>query len=192
MKVFIILHIFAFLVVLQQKQTISIVGFAEKQISSFDIIKNEKYDYFVKSIEESRLYKQKYKTAIKSKKSHSNENSYNKKVYTRIQIWQYDFESEEKCKHAISILLNCFPSDCSVLKTKEKRKLKITPSIWILAEKSIYIARTVCGQVDEKWNKFQKDFIDTFANNKNDIIVSKCGELEWTSKEKINFVHELK
>ncbi len=117
--------------------------------------------------------------------SHSNKNSYNKTVYTRIQMWQFDFETKEKCKQAIDSLFNCFPNNCAKIKRQVDQGVKITPSIWIFTDKKIVIAKTACEQVDQKWTEFKKEFVEYFANNETEIIVTECGKLIWTTKDKI-------
>ncbi len=65
------------------------------------------------------------------------------------------------------------------------KTIKITPSIWIFTDQSIFIARTACEQVDKKWTNFKSEFADTFAAKDSEIIVTECGKLTWTTKEKL-------
>ena len=147
-----------------------------------------KTGYFVNSIENHQFHDRKLEIAINDKESHSNKNSYGKTVYTRIQMWQFDFDTNEKRKQASDSLLNCFPNDCAKVKRQVDQGIKITPSIWVFTDKSIFIAQTACEQVDKKWTEFKSEFADEFADNESEIIVTECGKLTWTTKEKIKTV----
>jgi len=176
--------IFSFLTAFQDRQEKTILNFAKDQ-TDFEIIQTIKSGAFVNSFANEMLHDRKWDIALKAKKSHSNKNSYDKTVYTRIQMWQFDFETKEKRKQANDLLLNCFPNDCAKIKKHTDQGIKITPSIWIFTDKSIYIAQTACEQVDHKWNEFKREFSDTFADKESEIIVTECGKLTWTTKEKI-------
>ncbi|PWJ33245.1 hypothetical protein BC781_1147 [Sediminitomix flava] len=175
---------FSLLTAFHNRQEKTILNFASEQ-TDFEILQSFKAGYFVNSIENHELHDKKYEIAIKAKKSHSNKNSYDKTVYTRIQMWQFDFGTTEKRIQATDSLLNCFPNDCAKIKRQIDQGLKITPSIWIIEDKTIYIARTACEQVDDKWTEFKGEFADSFADNSTEIIVTECGKLTWTTKEKI-------
>lgn len=168
----------------QSEQEKTILNFVSTQ-NDFEVIQTFKTGAFVNSFANHMLHDRKLEIAIKAKKSHSNKNSYDKSVYTRIQIWQFDFETNEKREQATDSLLNCFPNDCAKVKRQIDQGIKITPSIWVFTDKTIYIAQTACEQVDEKWTEFKKEFTDTFAYNDSEIIVTECGNLTWTTKEKI-------
>ena len=158
--------------------------FARTQ-NDFQVVKAFKAGYFVNSIENQGLHKQKLETFLKANKSHSNRNSYEKTVFTRIQLWQFDFATEEKYRQAKDSLLNCFPNDCAKIKRQTNQTIKVTPSIFILGSKRIIIASTACEQVDEKWKNFKREFADNFADNDSEIIITTCGKLTWTTKEEI-------
>ena len=163
----------------------TIEQFVQSQLNAYAIIQNDESQYFTYSLEKLNLHKEKKRVTIKANNTHSNKNSYNKTVYSRIHIWQFDFASKEKCGQAIDSLLNCFPNDCGKIKRNNDQGLKITPSIWILTDTKIYIAKTACEQVDEKWTDFKKKFTASFSDNETEIIVTECGKLTWTTKEKI-------
>lgn len=166
-------------------QKMTIIEFAQTQLDLFKIEQTFKTGYFVNSVENQNLHIKKSEIALKAIKLHSNKNSYDKKVYTRIQMWQFDFETNDKCKQVSDSLLNCFPNDCFKIKRQIDQGIKITPSIWIITDKTIYIAKTACEQVDEKWTNFKADFVESFADNDSEIIITECGKLTWTTKEKI-------
>jgi len=185
MRTFIVILIFGLLTAFQVERDEDLGEFITTQLDDFEIIQTYKTEYFVNSIENYGFHNKKSEIAIKAKESHSNKNSYNKTVYTRIQMWQFDFETKEKCKQAIDSLFNCFPNDCAKIKRQVDQGIKITPSIWIFTDKKIVIANTACEQVDQKWTEFKKEFVEYFANNETEIIVTECGKLTWTTKEKI-------
>lgn len=184
MKILFTILTFSLLTALQIAEEKTILSFANDQ-TEFEIIQTFKTGAFVSSFTKEMLHERKLEIAIKAKKSHSNKNSYDKTVYTRIQMWQFDFDSKEKRIQATDSLLNCFPNDCAKIKRQTNQGLKITPSIWVFTDKTIYIARTACEQVDGKWNEFKIEFAETFASNRTDIIITECGKLSWTTKEKI-------
>ncbi len=163
----------------------TIEQFTQTQLNTYHKIKPDQSQYFTSPLEQFKLHNKKTHLTLKEKTSHSNKNSYNKTVYTRINIWQFDFTSEEKCEQAIDSLLTCFPNDCAKIQKQVDQNLKITPSIWIMADQNIYIAKIACEHADEKWIKFKRDFAATFADDKNHIILTECGKLIWTTKEKI-------
>jgi len=171
--------------ILNFQQDITILDFAETQLDDFEIIKTSKKGYdFVWRIEKHQLHNNKIEITLKAKNSHSNQNSYNKTIYSRIQMWQFEFETTEKCKQTIDSLLNCFSDGCSI-KRQVNQTAKTTPSIWILDKKRIIIAETSCEHVDEKWNNFKRDFAKTFADVDTEIIVTECGYLTWKKKEEV-------
>ena len=143
----------------------------------FEVIQNSKKERFVNTLLNQKLHNEKYEVHLKAKRPHSNKNSYDKTVYTRIQIWQFKFETPEKRKQATDSLFTCFPFDCANIKSQVNQGIKITPSIWIFKDKAIYIANTNCEQVDEKWKNFKIAFSETFAENDSEIIVTECGKL---------------
>lgn len=179
--------IFILLTAFQGGQEQTILSFASTQ-NDFEVIQTFKTGAFVNTLSNLKLHDRNLEIAIKAKKSHSNKNSYDKTVYTRIQIWQFDFETSGKRKQATDSLLNCFPNDCSKITSSTNQDIKITPSIWVFTDKTIYVAQTACEQVDEKWTEFKSEFADTFAVIDSEIIVTECGKLTWTTKEKLKKV----
>lgn len=184
MRILIVILTFSLLTAFQDRQEKTILNFANDQ-TKFEIIQTFKTGAFVNSFANEMLHTRKLEIALKAKNSHSNKNSYDKTVYTRIQIWQFDFETTEKRKQATDSLLNCFPNDCAKIKRQIDQGVKITPSIWVFTDKEIFIAQTACEQVDDKWTDFKREFTDVFSESNSEIIVTECGKLTWTTKEKI-------
>ena len=185
MRIIIAILTLGLLTSIQIVQDRRIDQFVNSQLDEFEIIRTFKTGYFVNSIENYRLHTNKLEIAIKAKKHHLNSNDSGKKVYTQIQLWQFDFDTNQKCVQVVDSLLNCFPYDCTKIRRQVDLRIKIAPSIWILGNKSIYIAKTSCEQVDEKWIDFKKNFADTFADEDTAIIVADCGKITWTTKERI-------
>ena len=166
-------------------RAVTILDFAKTQLADFEIIKTAEKGLNVDIPRFSNFNNKKIEVTLKAKKSHSNKNSYNKTVYTRIKMEQFEFETKEICKQAMDSLLNCFPYDCFKIERYVNQGVKMTPSVWIFNEQRIIIAQTACEQVDEKWTKFKKKFVNTFANSDTEIIVTECGYLTWKTKEEI-------
>lgn len=169
----------------QSVQEITIEQFAQFQHEEYKIITPDKSKYLTHLLDRLQLHSKKIEVAMKAKKAHSNKNSYDKTVYTRIHIWQFDFDTTEKRLQATDSLLSCFPSECVEINPQTSKTIKITPSIWIFTDQSIFIAKTACEQVDQKWTNFKSEFADTFAAKDSAIIVTECGKLTWTTKEKL-------
>ena len=162
----------------------SLLVFARQQ-TDFNVIENEIEANFINSVEDQKLHSKITFLLLKAKQTHSNSQSFHKSVYARIQIWQIDFENEEKCSKAIMGLKKCFPNDCGKIIDQNSKPMKINPSIWIFTPTTIYVASIPCAQVDEKWTKFKKHFAVYFAFDNSEIIVSKCGGIEFTTKDKL-------
>jgi len=166
-------------------RAITIFDFAGTQFDNFQPTKSVRVSFLDYSIENQKLYNNKIEISLIARKAHSNKNSYNKPVYTRIRIWQFEFETEEKCTQTIDSLLNCFPNDCAKIQKQVNQGIKITPSIWIFDKKRMLIAETSCTEIDEKWINFQRDFVEKFADSTSEIIVTECGYLTWKTKDEI-------
>lgn len=185
MKNLVIIIIFSFLTAFQVDQKEALGHFAKTQLTDFKIIQTLKTGYFVNSIENYGLHIKKTELAIKAKKPHSSKDSYNQNVYSFIQMWQFDFETKEKCKQVQDSLLSCFPNDCFKVQRQVDRVMKITPAIFIFNDKQIIIAQTLCEHVDQKWFDFKRKFAKAFAENNADLIVTECGKLTWKAKQDV-------
>lgn len=185
MKFFVIILTLGLASFLQMNQEQTIMGFSEAKLPDYTVDKAFKGGKWYNWVEKYNLHEQKIEIGLKAKQPHSNANSYNLTVYSRIQISQFDFATKDRCGQVIDALLNCFPYNCAKLTKNKDQGIKITQSIWILTEKHIYIAQTACEQVDEKWIRFRKDFVEAFADVETEIIVTECGNLTWMTKEKI-------
>lgn len=159
--------------------------FVKTQEKTYQKIAIEEDEIFTHSIDDKNLFSSKSHFLIKAKNSHSNKASYNLTVYTRINLWKYDFETKEKCKQAQDSLLNSFPNHGAPIKRNVNISYKITPSIFIFNEKSICIAKTNCEQVDEKWPVFLKEFSNAFSDKDAEIIKAECGKITWVKKEQL-------
>lgn len=155
------------------------MNFAKSHSTNFKIIETDSSQTFAYSIEKTNLFSSKNQITLKAIKAHVNEASYNLKVYSKINLWEFQFESTEKCNQTIDSLLNSFPNMGAPIKRNVNISYKITPSVFIFNEKSIYIAKTNCEHVDTNWENFNQDFIKTFAISNSQIIKAECGKLEW-------------
>lgn len=185
MKNIFFISTFLLLTSFQGERRMSIAKFVTSQFDQYELEESYMSDNFVKSIEKQNLHLYSDRILLKAKESHKNKNSYDKPVFTRIQLWQFYFENKEKCNQAIDSLLKCFPNDCAEIEKGKNQSIKVTPSIWVFCDSEIYVARTSCEHVDEKWKAFKKDFAFTFAEENSKIIVTECGKLKWTTKEEI-------
>lgn len=167
----------------QIEQETTITNFTKTQLDKFKIIRNFKTDYSVNPTE--GLDSRRTEITLKAKKSHVNERSYYKTVYTRIRMCQIDFKTEAACERGKDKLLNCFGGDCQKIKRQVNQSAKVTPSMYILGKTSIVIAEIYCEHADQTWTDFTKEFAEAFADTDTEIILTGCGSLTWTTKEKI-------
>ncbi|MBO6516807.1 MAG: hypothetical protein JJ975_09675 [Bacteroidia bacterium] len=158
-------------------------SFVKTQLETYEVIAPTTSFNVTYALERYQLHREKTSAALKSLNSHSNENSYNLTVYSRIYLWQFDFSSNERCSQAIDSLMNCFPIDCTPIEKYENTPMKTPPSIWVLNKNSIYIAQTACEQVDSNWVTFKHEFVERLATDQAPVIVTDCGRLSWTTKE---------
>jgi hypothetical protein len=122
---------------------------------------------------------------IKALKTHSNKNSYNKNVFSRIELSKFIYSNDSTFSYAQNELLKCFPNDCFKINQGENKSIKITPSIIIFGSNTITTALTSCEHVDEKWNSFLIDFVNFYANDSDEIILNECGMLYWHNKQSL-------
>jgi hypothetical protein len=122
---------------------------------------------------------------LKALNPHSNKNSYNKSVFSRIELSEFIYSNDSAFTYTQNELLKCFPNDCFNIKKGESKSIKITPSIIIFGSNKITTALTSCEHVDEKWIRFLSDFVNFYANDSDEIILNECGKLYWHNKQSI-------
>tara|TARA_X000000368_G_C22756508_1_gene590734 strand:- start:57 stop:653 length:597 start_codon:yes stop_codon:yes gene_type:complete len=176
---------------------LSLNGFSQFQLEMKTFLSNFQADYTISKLNEDFKYYKQLKRLrkisssskaleLKSNITHSNKNSYNQKRNQRIQVYSFAFERSENCDSAFLSLLECFPNHCIKIKEGQDVSHKITPSIFIINDTNIICVRTNCEDVNQKWMEIIQKTSDQFANSKSKIILTKCGKLTWTTKEKIN------
>ena len=110
----------------------------------------------------------KHKTAFKNK--------YDQKVYQRIYLGFYQYDSDKQCSVALDSLLNCFGTDCGKLKWSDNGKsLKATPTIYLINEREIIVCKIHCEHTNDFWTTFKHDLTTTFGKGTYRIIDAGCG-----------------
>ena len=122
---------------------------------------------------------------LKAKKTHSNRNSRFLDRNQMVGFYAFEYANKKACKQSVDSLLKCFPNFCVTIENGTPAEGQFTPSVYIINNKEIYCIETYCEDVNEQWEEMKKKFIDTFATNASILIVTSCGKLEWTSKEKL-------
>ncbi len=184
-KSFIIIVIVTSILSLQEKKPLTVNEFVQSQTSTYKISPGINSLSFAATLANLPLHYQSKATALKALKPHSSPLVDNKKVYSRIDIWQFDYENEVLCKAAQDSLLLCFPYDCTRLNFGVDQSIKVTPCIFIFGQSTIAFAHTSCEQVDSKWTQFTKDFTQYYAEEESKIIVGSCGKIQWLRRSEI-------
>ena len=122
---------------------------------------------------------------LKSKVVHSNKNSRFVERNQLIGFYAFEYPNKKVCKLSVDLLLQCFPNFCVAVERGKPINDKITPSVYIINDKTVYCIETFCEDVNEQWKEVLKKFVDTFADNSSMIILTECGKLEWTTKGKL-------
>jgi hypothetical protein len=124
--------------------------------------------------------------ALRSKVIHANKNSRFQERNQLIGFYVFEYANKKACKLSVDSLLQCFPNFCVKVERGKPSNDQITPSVYIINDKTIYCMETFCEDVNEQWEEVVKSFVDTFADNSSTILLTECGKLEWTTKAKLN------
>jgi hypothetical protein len=170
----------------QENKPLTVDDFVQGQTNTYSISTEVNSFSFVRTLENIPLHYQSRAIALKALKPHSSALVDNKKVYSRIEIWQFDYKNEAFCREAQDSLLHCFPLDCATLDYGTDQSIKITPCIFILGKTTIAIAKTSCEQVDSKWTQFTKAFAEYYAIDvESKIILASCGKIQWVNRSEL-------
>lgn len=175
MKYFITVIILTLVAVFPKENPKSVTAFAKTQKDTYTEIAFDKSGNFTYLLEKLQLHSSKTQLRLKAKTRHANKQSYYKQVYSRINLWQYNYATKESCKQAIDSLVTCFPSECVTVKGKANMPLKVTPSIWVLSDKTIYIAQTNCEHIDDDWTLFKSEFVTALSSKNSQQMETACG-----------------
>lgn len=103
-------------------------------------------------------------------------NKYNQKVYQRLFLGFFQYESEKLCSSALDSLLNCMGTDCAKLKWgDEERGFMTTPCFYLIGEKQIIVCKIHCEHLNNFWVEFKNDLLSTFRSDKTRVIDVGCG-----------------
>jgi hypothetical protein len=170
----------------QENKPLMVDDFVQSQTNTYINSTDVNSLSFVITLENLHQYYQSKTIALKAIKPHSSALVDNKKVYSRIDIWQFDYKNEALCREAHDSLLNCFLHDCTALDYGTDQSIKMTPCIFIMGKTTIAIAKTSCEQVDSKWTQFTKDFTEYYAiDEESKIILGSCGKIQWVNRSEL-------
>jgi len=119
---------------------------------------------------------------IKSRITHKNKFSYNKRVYSRVKCMNWQFSDELQKKEALKDYLNYFSDGSHQVKMYDSFGTKITPGIHIINATSIYFLETSCAHRSQRWFQLKEDFVYEFAEPTADIILTGCGGVRWRKR----------
>jgi hypothetical protein len=122
---------------------------------------------------------------LKSKTVHANKNSRFQERNQLVGFYAFEYPNKKVCRLAVDSLLQCFPNFCVQVERGKPISDKITPSVYVINDKTVYCIETFCEDVNEQWEEILKSFVDAIAVNSSTIILTGCGKLEWTTKEKM-------
>lgn len=122
---------------------------------------------------------------LKAKQMHSTKISRFQERNQMIGFYVFEYPDKKVCKLSVDSLLQCFPNFCIAVERGKPVEDQITPSVYIINDKTVYCLETFCEDVNEQWQEILKKFVTVFASNSSTIIITECGKLDWTSKEKL-------
>ena len=169
----------------QVKTPSALDDFAKAQSAIYSIDTKAELKGYAGAVTRLNLHSSESKIALKSRKAFSVTLGDGRTMYSRIELYKYEFDTKEKCLQAGNALLACFPNDCQKIIRGADGSAKITPSVVIFGSQTIVIAVTNCESADEKWADLKKEFVKAFAQETDELIETGCGGLKWTTKEKI-------
>lgn len=122
---------------------------------------------------------------LRAKQTHSTKVSRFQERNQTIGFYAFEYPNKKVCKLAVDTLLQCFPNFCIAVERGKPLTDQLTPSVYIINDKTVFCMETFCEDVNEQWQEMLKKFVTTFATNSSTIILTECGKLDWTSKDKL-------
>lgn len=122
---------------------------------------------------------------LKAKVTHATKISRFQERNQMIGFYAFEYPNKKVCKLSVDSLLQCFPNFCIAVERGKQVTDQITPSVFIINDKTVYCLETFCEDVNEQWQDILTTFVKTFASNSSTIIITECGKLEWTTKDKL-------
>lgn len=145
--------------------------FLEKYQLLYTEVKNDK------SIIPER-YENNYAKKIALKKKTSVNYGKVENVYPVAQLWFYQYKDSAACRNVINNWLQCYGFDCtSVEFMVDLPAIKTTPSLAIFNEKEIIFLQYQCEHIENNWENFRKEIINTFGQDSFiQLSLDKCGK----------------
>jgi len=187
MKNFALLVLYCFGTFFYFKTNENIVDFAQKQNKNYDIVKTNKKSDYTSLIDKQKLHFDKKEILLKAKHTKAQTSNIGMGIYTKVNLWQYSFENQQKRRTIQDSILACLPPKCN--KTpNSKKQTDLDPSIFIFCDTILYIAKTSCDQANNDWKMLNKNLVETFVQKGDSILVSDCKNFMW--KLKSDFIVE--
>lgn len=146
---------------------------------------NENTQYFRLLLPLRKMSSYSKAAELKAKQTHATKISRFQERNQTIGFYAFEYPNKKVCKLAVDSLLQCFPNFCIAVERGKPVNDQITPSVYIINDKTVYCLETFCEDVNEQWEAIVKKFVTTFASNSSTIILTECGKLEWTTKDKL-------
>jgi hypothetical protein len=98
-----------------------------------------------------------------------------------MSFYIYEFSNENESDTAYREILNCFGPACgSIVKNKNYKGYKISPTIFIFNRKSIIIAKTNCKNKELLEGSLREKIVEHLASSESDVLFAGCGgPLKW-------------
>ncbi len=146
---------------------------------------NENTQYFRLLLPLRKMASSTKAVELKAKQTHSSKISRFQERNQRIGFYAFEYPNKKVCQLAVDSLLQCFPNFCIAVERGKPANGQITPSVYIINDKTVYCMETFCEDVNDQWQEMIKKFVSTFAAKGSTIILAECGKLEWTTKDKL-------
>lgn len=103
-------------------------------------------------------------------------NSFNQKVYQRLYLGFYEYDTKSNCSAALDSLLNCFGGECQKISWGANGQMaKTPPFVYLINEREIIVCHIACEHNNNFWTIFKHDMLMTFGNGTSRIIDMDCG-----------------
>lgn len=105
----------------------------------------------------------------------------NTRVSPRAQLFYYSFEDTSSTKNAFYNWLDCFGSDCAMVKIEEEvEALKMPPAYALIYDTVIVAVDYRCEDANFNWREFEKELKKNFDNEpRYELTVGCGGPLKW-------------
>lgn len=144
------------------------------------LTKKTQYFRMIRPLRKKATYKK--AVQLRAKVTHSSKKTRYRERNLTVGFYAFEYASKKECSLSMDSLLLCFPNFCTKIERDKPHTGKLTPSVYIINDKTIYCIETFCEDENAEWANLVALFVDSFATKKSVILFSDCGKLEWRTK----------